>query len=114
MKSRRGLISSLAPNVVPGLISGLVTFFYTFSFAALIFSERLTTYFPQGLGIALIGASITAMIVAWRSPFPFTLAGPEANSAIILALAGRSIANALGSPAQAAAVYPTVWAATVV
>ncbi len=99
------------PNLVAGLTTGLVTLVYTVSFAALIFSEKLSGYFPQGLGCALIGAIITAIIVAWRSPFGFTLAGLEANSAIVLALAGRSIANSLAAPEQQSSVYPTVWAA---
>jgi SulP family sulfate permease len=101
------------PNLVAGLTTGLVTLVYTVSFAALIFSGKLAPYFPQGLGCALIGATITATVVAWRSPFPFTLAGPEANSAIVLALAGRAIASALTSPDQENALYPTVWAAII-
>src|SRR5690349_10957822 len=101
------------PNLVAGLTTGLVTLVYTVSFAALIFSGKLAPYFPQGLGCALIGATITATVVAWRSPFPFTLAGPEANSAIVLALAGRAIANALSAPDRESAIYPTVWAAII-
>ena len=111
MKSTAGLTATLLPNLLAGLTSGLVTLVYTISFAALIFSGRLAPYFPQGVGIALIGATVSAIIVAWRSPFPFTLAGPEANSAVILALAGRSVASALDSPEKADSIYPTVWAA---
>jgi sulfate permease, SulP family len=103
----------LLPNLVAGLTTGLVTLVYTVSFAALIFSGKLSVYFPQGVGCALIGATVTAIVVAWRSPFPFTLAGPEANSAIVLALAGRAIANALPSPDQESLIYPTVWAAII-
>ncbi len=103
--------STFLPNLLAGLTSGLVTLVYSISFAALIFSGKLTAYFPQGVGTALIGATITAIIVAWRSPFPFTLAGPEANSAILLTLAASAIAGALDSPGREAAIYPTVWAA---
>src|SRR5688572_9893323 len=110
MKSPRGLSGFFLPNLLAGLTSGLVTLVYSISFAALIFSEKLVAHFPQGVSTALIGATVTAIIVTWRSPFPFTLAGPEANSAIILALAARSIAEALNSPADQASVYPTIWA----
>src|SRR5262245_50438645 len=110
MKPAESLTGSVFPNVVAGLISGLVTLVYSLSFAALIFSGKLAPYFPQGLGTALIGAAVTAIIVGWKSPFPFTLAGPEANSAIILALGGRAIAAALNSPEQEPTIYPTVWA----
>lgn len=99
------------PNLLAGLTSGVVTLVYSISFAALIFSGKLTAFFPQGVGIALIGAMVTAILVAWRSSFPFTLAGPEANSAIILTLAAASIGVALDAPEQREAVFPTVWAA---
>jgi SulP family sulfate permease len=105
------LIASVLSNLLAGLTSGLVNVVYSVSFAALIFSGTLSVYFPQGVGIALIGAALTGIIVAWRSPFPFTIAGPEANSAIILALAARSVADSLPAPAREASLYPTVWAA---
>lgn len=113
MKSPHVLTATILPNLLAGLTSGLLTLVYSISFAALIFSENLLPYFPQGVGTALIGAAVTAMVVAWRSAFPFALAGPEANSAIILALAARSIAEALDAPQQQASVYPTVWAAII-
>ncbi len=111
MKKEHSVGRAWASNLVAGITSGLVAVVYSVSFAALIFSERLTPFFPQGVGAALIGATLAAIMVAWRSPFPFAIAGPEANSAIILALAARSIATAL--PLQDAAVYPTVWAAII-
>jgi SulP family sulfate permease len=114
MKSPHGLAATILPNLLAGLTSGLVTLVYSISFAALIFSESLLPYFPQGVGTALIGAAVTAIVVAWRSPFPFALAGPEANSAIILALAARSISKALDASQEQASVYPTVWAAITV
>src|SRR5262245_51906092 len=112
MKGPQGWASFL-PNLLAGLTSGLVNVVYSVSFAALIFSGQLSAHFPQGLGTVLIGAAVTGIIVAWRSPFPFTLAGPEANSAIILALAVRSVAEALHSPAQQSGLYPTVWASII-
>jgi SulP family sulfate permease len=113
MRGHGGWAADFFPNLLAGLTSGLVNVAYSVSFAALIFSGHLAPYFPQGLGTVLMGAAVTGIIVAWRSPFPFTLAGPEANSAIILALAGRSIAEALGSPAQQSSIYPTVWASII-
>ncbi len=113
MKLPRGLAASLLPNLFAGLTSGLVNMVYSISFAALIFSGKLTPYFPQGVGIALIGATVTAIIVAWRSTFPFTIAGPEANSAIIITLAAASIANGLESPDGEGSIFPTVWAAII-
>lgn len=112
-KGRRGGTADFVPNLLAGLTSGLVNVVYSVSFAALIFSGQLAPYFPQGLGTALVGAAVTGIIVARRSSFPFTLAGPEANSAIILALAGRAVAEALPSSSREASLYPTVWAAII-
>ncbi len=113
MSSRPGLAASFLPNLIAGLTSGLVTLVYSISFAALIFSGKLTAYLPQGVGSALIGATVTAILVAWRSPFPFTLAGLEANSAIIITLAAASIASALDQAGSESFIYPTVWAAII-
>jgi len=105
--------SDITSNILAGLTSGIVTLVYSISFAALIFSGSLSQFFPQGAGIALIGATITAIIVALRSSLPFTLAGPEGNSAIILALMAGTIASSLNTPETESYLYPTVWAAII-
>ena len=101
--------SSLLSNISAGLTTGLVNLVYSISFAALIFSGELARFFPQGLGIALIGSTVTAIIVAWKSSFPFALAGPDPNSAVILSLVAVEIANSLRKT-NPEALYPTVWA----
>ncbi len=102
---------SILPNVFAGLTAGLVTLVYSISFAALIFSGNLTPFFPQGLSTALIGATIPAIIVACCSQFPFALAGPESNSAIILALMASAIASSVNVAQNPQQLYPTVWLA---
>jgi SulP family sulfate permease len=89
----------------------LVTLTYSISFAALIFSGNLAHFFPQGVGCALIGATISPIIIALRGSFPFAVAGPESNSAAILALMASAIAHSLESPASAERLFPTVWVA---
>ncbi len=102
---------ALLPSVFAGLTAGLVSLVYSISFAALIFSGSLSHFFPQGVGCALIGATITAIVVARYSVFPYALAGSEANSVVIVALIASAIATALESTAARAAIYPTIWAA---
>ncbi len=102
--------SSLLANLSAGITTGLVNLVYSISFAALIFSGDLARFFPQGLGISLIGATITAIIVAGRSSFPFALAGPDPNSAVILALVATEITTSLQKTNSEASLYPTVWA----
>ena len=57
--------SSVVANVSAGITTGLVNLVYGISFAAIIFSGDLARFFPQGLSISLIGATVTAIIVAW-------------------------------------------------
>ncbi|HEY9609528.1 SLC26A/SulP transporter family protein [Allocoleopsis sp.] len=104
-------LQSLLPNLLAGLTAGLVTLVYSISFAALIFSGNLTHFFPQGVGSALIGTTITAIIVASRSSFPFVVAGPDSNSSAILAVMASAIAQSLESPDAAQRLFPTVWVA---
>jgi SulP family sulfate permease len=104
-------VRSLLPNLFAGLTAGLVTLIYSISFAALIFSGNLTHFFPQGVGSALIGTTVTAIIVASRSSFPFVLAGPDSNASAILALMASAIATSLESPDAAGRLFPTFWVA---
>lgn len=102
-------LPKLLPNLFAGLISGLVALTYSISFAALIFSGSLSAYFPQGVGIALTSSVIAGVVVALRSTFPFAIAGPDPNSAPILALMASAIAVDL--EASGASIFPTVWMA---
>ncbi|HEY9607223.1 MAG TPA: hypothetical protein V6C85_36795 [Allocoleopsis sp.] len=67
---------TLLPNLLAGLIVGLVTLIYSISCAALIFSGSLASFFAQGMVNALVGAIVVVVVVALRSPLPFTIAGP--------------------------------------
>jgi len=106
-------LSDVTRNLFAGLTSGIVTLVYSLSFAALIFSGNLNHFFPLGVGVALMGATVTAIIVALRSSLTFTLAGPDGNSAIILALMAGTISSTLNTPETESYVYPTVWAAII-
>lgn len=102
-------IAAYLPDLLAGCTTGLVTLVYSISFAALIFSGNLAPFFPQGLGAALIGAAVTAAIVAARSGFSFALAGLESNSIILLALMASVISTSLDDPGEVLQLYPTVW-----
>lgn len=101
----------LLPNLLAGLAVGLVSLTYDVSFAALIFSGSLSAYFPQGLGSALVSSVIVGAIVALRSSFPFAIAGPDSNSAAILALMVSAIAKEIQLSGQPDRLFPTVWMA---
>lgn len=99
---------SLLPNLLAGLIVGLVTLIYSISCAALIFSGSLAPFFAQGLTSTLVGAIVVVVVVALRSPLPFTIAGPDPRSAVLLGAMAGAIANHL-QPINASAILPTVW-----
>lgn len=85
----------IAPAIFAGSISGLVTLTYSVSYAALIFSGPLSSYFSLGISTALISATLIAFIVALGSSFPFSIAGPDSNASAILALMAATIASNL-------------------
>ena len=87
--------------VFAGVISGIVTLTYSVSYAALIFSGELSDYYSVGISIALISATLVAFIVALRSSFPFSIAGPDSNASAILALMTSAIVASLtGKPQE--------------
>lgn len=104
-------LPKLFPNVLAGLAVGLVSLTYDVSFTALIFSGSLSAYFPQGLGSALVSSVIVGAIVALRSSFPFAIAGPDSNSAAILALMVSAIAKEIQLSGQPDRLFPTIWMA---
>lgn len=104
-------LPKLLANLFAGLTSGLVALTYSISFAALIFSGSLSPYFPQGVGIALVSSVIAGIVVALRSTFPFAIAGPDPNSAPILALMASAITADLQATGAVTRIFPTVWMA---
>jgi SulP family sulfate permease len=98
----------LLPNLLAGLIVGLVTLIYGISCTALIFSGTLAPFFAQGLVSTLVGTIVVVIVVALQSPLPFTVAGPDPRSAVLLGAMASAIANNLQT-VNPAAILPTVW-----
>lgn len=87
----------MGASLIAGLLSGLVTLTYSVSYAAFIFSDgALKDRLDLGMGIALMSAVVVAAVVAWRSSFVFTIAGPDSNaSAILQLMAGAVVVSGL-------------------
>jgi SulP family sulfate permease len=98
----------LLPNLFAGLVTGLVSLTYSLSFAALIFSGSLSPFFPQGVGSALISSALAGIVVSLRSSFPFATAGPDSNSAVILALMAGAIAEEIHASGHDERLFPTI------
>lgn len=102
----------LVINLFAGATTGLVTLTYSISFAALIFSGVLAPYFSQGVTTALISSVITGVFVSYFGKFKFGIAGPDSNSAAILALMAYDIAQQLHTKhAVEESIVPTVMTA---
>jgi SulP family sulfate permease len=77
-----------------GAVSSILSIAYCLSYAALIFSGPLAPFLSYGVAVAFLSAAIGAAIVAWRSSFPFTIAGPETStSALVAALMAAASAQ---------------------
>jgi SulP family sulfate permease len=68
-----------------GLVASLLSLAYVFSYAALIFTGPLQPFLAQGIAAALITAAVTAPIIALGSSFRAAVAGPDSNTAALLA-----------------------------
>jgi sulfate permease, SulP family len=72
-------------SVSGGLVASLLSLSYAFSYGALIFSGPLRPFLGQGVAAALITAAVTATIVALTGSFRSAVAGPDSNTAALLA-----------------------------
>jgi SulP family sulfate permease len=68
-----------------GFVASLLSLAYVFSYGALIFAGPLQPFLGQGVAAALITAAVTAPIVALGSSFRSAVAGPDSNTAALLA-----------------------------
>jgi SulP family sulfate permease len=68
-----------------GLVASLLSLAYVFSYAALIFTGPLQPFLGQGVAAALITAAVTAPTIALGSSFRSAVAGPDSNTAALLA-----------------------------
>jgi SulP family sulfate permease len=77
-----------------GAICWILSAAYCLSFAALIFSGPLAPWLSTGVAVTFLSAAVGATIVAWRSTFPFAIAGPDnSTSAVVAALVAALMAR---------------------
>ncbi len=85
--------------VLGGFIAGAIAVAISISFATLIFRDSLAPHLPIGLGLTLVGSAVLGMITAWRSAFPFAVAGVQDSTSAILAVAVSATVVAVGANA---------------
>jgi hypothetical protein len=65
--------SSFIPDIIAGAINGIIIIVSAKALAALIFTDPLIHFLPQGIGILLVGSLIFALFSAITSKRPILL-----------------------------------------
>ena len=84
-----------------GLVTAIFLITSTVSYSAAVFSGRLASFLPVGLGFGLLGAAVAAVIFAVGSQVPFAIGGPDSKTTAVLVLMSISIAASREIPAAA-------------
>ncbi len=87
--------SVLLPSISCGLINAIILISVQISFAALIFSGDLAPFLPRGIGILLLGMSVSCVLVALLSSLPEMIGVPQDTPAALMALVAAGITVAL-------------------
>ncbi len=96
------------PGVFAGLVIGPVVVIVAISFAALIFSGPLDDAVASGIGLALFGATVVALIASLGSSFPAMVATPQDSTAAVVALIAAAVATRLPPEASSSRMLVTV------
>lgn len=87
-----------------GLVISVLALASSLSYAALIFSGLLAPGLGEGISAALIGSAVVSLVLAWRSAFPFAIAGIDAYHAAVLG----GVAATMAASLQARGGVPTI------
>jgi sulfate permease, SulP family len=84
-----------------GVVIGLVEVILAVAFATLVFGGYLVLFWPNGIGLCLLGAAITMGVLAWRAGKRGVVGSVQDAPAAVLALISSKIAVAtFASPLQ--------------
>lgn len=100
----------LLPSITAGLIIAIVSTSVEISFAALIFSGKLSQFLAGGIGLLLFGTFVIGIVVALTTSLPGMIGVPQDAPAAVLGLVAAGIAAIMKS-AEPQAIYTTILAA---
>jgi SulP family sulfate permease len=101
----------LLPILTSGLIAGLLEIALATSFAALIFAGELSSYVPMGIGLALMGATLSMTLLALFTSLPGSVGGIQDVPAAFMAVVVAAIVTAMPAGATSEETYVTAVAA---
>jgi sulfate permease, SulP family len=107
-QSRWFQLSQILPDLLVGLTTGAVGVLFDLSFAALIFSDRLSQHLAVGVGLVLLSAAITRTMTALMSSYPGVVADLGTVPTAILAWSTGAIAKQLPVDASATELLITI------
>jgi SulP family sulfate permease len=101
----------LLPVLTAGLVVGLLEIALATSFAALIFAGELSSYVPQGIGLALMGTILASILLALFSSLPGTVGGSQDVPAALMAVVVAAIVAVMPAGASSQEKFLTAVAA---
>lgn len=104
-------LRALLPSLTAGLVVGLLEVALAASFASLIFAGELSDYVSRGIGLALMGAFLSSMLVALFTSLPGTVGGNQEVPAAFMAVIVAAIVAAMPAGASAEETFLTAVAA---
>lgn len=93
----------LGRDFAAAAVVSLAAISFYVSTASLLFQGALAPWLPAGIGAALLGGALLALVSAWRGALPLAAAGPEPATVPVLA----AITSGLAAQVQGAALLPT-------
>jgi sulfate permease, SulP family len=88
-------LTGLGPALTAGGVAGVLEVVLATSLAALVFSGDLAEHRPVGIGLALFGGAVVAVVISAFSSLPFSVGSIQDTTAAILALVATRIAAAV-------------------
>ena len=95
-------------GVTTGLVIGVLQVFLAVAYAALIFSGDLAEHLPRGIGLALLGTTLTGLVIAAFASLPGTIGGSQNVPVAIMAVMASTIATGLPGGGSSLEGFSTV------
>ncbi|MCI0710004.1 MAG: cyclic nucleotide-binding domain-containing protein, partial [Chloroflexi bacterium] len=91
-------MQNLPATITAGVVTGVLNTILALSYATLVFSGDLSGFLARGIGLVLLSAIVTIVVIGVASSRPGITSGVQNVAGIILALTAASIAAEVSDP----------------
>jgi len=84
-RRRTRILRGRLEDLSAGAICSVLSIAYSLSYATLIFSGPLSQWLGYGMVVTLLSASVGTFVIGLRSSLPFTIAGPDSSTSVVMA-----------------------------